>query len=158
MTGLRGPLGKRPGEHLGHRTKAQDEAVTLLKRSSRVAWHQANPDWSAEVRQIYNGLKNSAQAKFFEPSDVAIAYANACQHDAFIKSEGRAGYRSNGQMYSVIMDVWKSLLSTEEARRRLRIELVDDVPEDQKEADPLAEIMQHYKKGLKKSPPATAAA
>lgn len=149
MAGTRGPIGKPSGAHLGNRTKAQEEAITHLKRSARVNWHQADPDWPQEVRQIYLGLKNSATAKFFEPSDVAIAYANACQHASFVNSAGRGGFRSNGQMYSVIMDIWKGLLGTEEARRRLRIELVDEMPDEQK-VDPLREVMEHYKRSSKK--------
>lgn len=158
MAGTRGPIGKATGQHLGHRTRAQEEAITHLKRSQRVSWPAAAPDWPQEVRQIYLGLKNSATAKFFEPSDVAIAYANACQHAAFIAGGGRGGPRSNGQMYSVIMDIWKGLLGTEEARRRLRIELVDEMPDGQK-VDPLREVMDHYKKSMKKRPdtPAIAA-
>lgn len=146
MAGSRGPLGKPHGTKLGHGNgKANEPDVTLLQRSKRVNWYTANPDWHAEARQMYDGLKKSAPAKLFEPSDVAVAYFVCSQMHRFIETG-----RTNGQMFSAIMSAIENLMATEGARRRLRVEIVDSLPDDQKSADdPIAAMMADYAASLK---------
>lgn len=148
MAGSRGPLGKPPGTKLGHGNgKAQEADITLLQRTKRVNWFTADPDWHKEARQMYDGLKKSAPAKLFEPSDVAVAYFVCSQMDRFIETG-----RTNGQMFSAIMSAIENLMATEGARRRLRVEIVDNLPDDMKQTDdPIAALMASYSENLSKA-------
>ena len=151
--GLRGPVGLRSDQETfgHHRTKADLAAVTKAPAGRKVLWPGSLPTWEPEARQMYEGLKASGQAQFFEQSDVAVAFFLACQTQRFLEEGGR-----NGQMFSAIMGGWTDLLATESSRRRLRIELQRDEPKE--EVDPVALIMAQYAQGTKKKPAAEQAA
>lgn len=70
-------------------------------------------------RRFYEALRRSGQAQFFEPSDWTVAELGVVAIDAFV-AEPRAS------MLMAIERLSSSLLATEAARRRLRVELTHE--------------------------------
>lgn len=63
-------------------------------------------------------LTESAQAKYFEPSDWQAARFVAHEMDRYIRSA-----RPSSQMFAALMSAMSDLLVTEGTRRRVRIEI-----------------------------------
>lgn len=70
------------------------------------------------VKDIYESFKNSAQTRYYEPSDWEMLRLNLILLDQQLKA-GRA----NGQIMATIMSQFASLLATEGDRRRIRMEI-----------------------------------
>lgn len=118
---VKGPIPKRSDQKLGHRTEAEKAAVTkvVAQPSGPVrpelgieGVHELAADW-------YEGLRRSAQAEFFQPSD----WAQARIWTELLSRTLKQGERPS----AVLIAAWSSgaaeLLTTEGARRRVRIEL-----------------------------------
>ncbi len=78
----------------------------------------ADPEWHPIAQDLWESLEKSGQARFYEPSDWAIAYS-LCDDLSYYKL---ARVRS-GQMLASIMSALSSLLLTEGDRRRVQVEL-----------------------------------
>lgn len=70
------------------------------------------------VRDLYEGFKNSAQAKYYEPSDWEMIRLTLQLLDNELKAK-----KANGQIIAVIMSTLGDLLATEGSRRRVRMEI-----------------------------------
>ncbi len=70
------------------------------------------------VRQLYEAAKRSAQARYFEPTDWQMLRLTLTFADKLLKSS-----RPSGQMLAVVHSMLGDLLTSEGARRRLRIEV-----------------------------------
>jgi hypothetical protein len=70
------------------------------------------------IREMYISLKESGQARYYEPSD--WQYARFVMHfaDQLIKSA-----RPSGQMLATVQTMMSNLLMTEGDRRRVRLEV-----------------------------------
>lgn len=125
--GTRGPVGKRSDTRT--RRNKTDEAGVEVKNAPAAtgvkppaedrAWHPVIKGW-------YRSLKDSGQSKFYEPSDWQAArftahYASSVLKDAEDK-ESRSALRAASvrQIWSMMGD----LMTTESARRRVRVELI----------------------------------
>ena len=116
--GTRGPVPKRSGDRNGHRSKDEAQAVTSVDLDGEVVIPEADPEWHPIAQDLWESLEKSGQARFYEPSDWAIAYS-LCDDLSYYKL---ARVRS-GQMLASIMSSLSSLLLTEGDRRRVQVEL-----------------------------------
>ncbi|MFD0918885.1 hypothetical protein ACFQ16_03935 [Saccharopolyspora rosea] len=66
----------------------------------------------------YQSLGESAQARYFEPSDWQTSRLVAYSMDRYVRSA-----RPSSQMFAALMSAMSDLLVTEGARRRVRIEI-----------------------------------
>lgn len=135
--GTRGPIAKRSDERLGHETKAELAAVTKAPAARSVPVPAANPEWNAVALKWYRSLKRSGQARFYEPSDWAVAYLTAESlsrdlEEQFVgfrgigRDETEAVYAKiplKGASLSAYAKIMGSLGATEGDRRRMNIEL-----------------------------------
>jgi hypothetical protein len=98
-------------------------------------------DWHPLARKLYNSLRTSGQAQYFEPSDWAMALA-AAEYTTRVMSF----LRVSAEQWRVMWDMWESLLMSEAARRRARIEIEREVAEAESEGNVTA--LDDYKRKL----------
>lgn len=103
-------------------------------------------DWHISAKRWYRSLKSSGQSVFFEPSDWAAAHICA----TILSDEMKRPEPVRANIIAQVNSMMDSLLTTEGARRRLRIELqradVDKQLDDNTQAAIL--MMDRYKKSL----------
>ncbi|MFD8257746.1 hypothetical protein ACFV19_02115 [Streptomyces griseoluteus] len=108
------------------------------KRSSKAA--SPNPRWHPIAKRLWDSLKQSGQADFYQQSDWALAYS-LCEDLSYYKKSGKR----SGQMLQTIYSAFERLLVAEGDRRRVRIELHEPEPEEQSAA---VLAIADYKKDL----------
>lgn len=117
---------KRSHQRHGHRTRAELESVDTSQRGSApIEWPDPDPEWHPIAAEWFTSLPQSGQVVFFEPSDVA--YAKLVAH---AMSTNLHQGRFSSQLFVAVMAGANDCLSTEASRRRLRVELQKDEPED----------------------------
>jgi hypothetical protein len=116
--GTRGPIPKRQAEQMGHRTKAEKSAVETVAASGQVAIPSADPNWHDIAVDWFDSLKASGQAQFFEPSDWAAA-----RYVAEVMTKNLNAGKFSAQLFASVWTAMSELLTTEGARRRVRVEV-----------------------------------
>jgi hypothetical protein len=116
--GVRGPVGKRTNERMGHRTKAEMEAVTKVQVSGSVKQPPAQDHWHDIARNWYVSLSESGQSIYFEPSDWAAA-----QYAAEVMTRNLNSGKFSAQLFGSVWSALQDLMTTEGSRRRMRLEL-----------------------------------
>lgn len=92
------------------------------------------------VRDLYQGMRNSAQSRFFEESDWAYARLTLMFLNDYIKQN-----KPSAMMVSSLDSMLSKLLLTEGDRRRVRLEI--ERTGDQKTAS-VTSIADHYRQQL----------
>jgi len=103
---------------------------------------RADPKWHPTAKRIWEGMKTSGQADFFQNSDWAFAWS--LMDDLTYYKEGGPKGRS-AMMLASVMQGLERLMVTEADRRRARIEL--SAPEEPEESAAVLAIAD-YKKDL----------
>lgn len=112
----RGPVPKRTEER---RRRNKPEGLTRAPAVQGIVEAPLLAEDTAPLaREWYDSLKLSGQSQFYEPSDWLAAKFLAAQMTAHIAS----GYRSAVQ-FAAIWSAMGELLTTEGARRRVRLEI-----------------------------------
>lgn len=119
-----GPVPKRSEERL--RRNKPDVPVIRAQGAPVVVQPRADRAWCKAAKRWYKALGESGQAKFFEPSDWALAQW-ACD---LLTAEMSTGKPPRAAMVAEISGLMETLLTSEGARRRLRVELVRDAEEE----------------------------
>jgi hypothetical protein len=83
--GQHGPVPERSGSTLGHRSKAELDKVTRVRIPTKVSQPRAKAHWEDITKQLYESLKISGQAKWFEPSDWAFALFTMEEINDYVK-------------------------------------------------------------------------
>lgn len=121
--GARGPVPKRSSERV--RRNKDSVKTTKAPGAQKVRVPRADPSWHPLAKSWYNSLKKSGQSQFFEPSDWAYAKFVAYQMTLLCQEK-----RVRAASLQTIMAGMNDLLTTEGARRRVRIELERETPDD----------------------------
>lgn len=114
----RGPVPKRSDRRLGHRAKAEREAATSAPGAAVVSVPAAVESWHPLARDWFDSLAASGQSAYYEPSDWAQARVWAQVLSGVLSSA-----RPSAQMVAAWQTGAAELLTTEGARRRVRLEL-----------------------------------
>jgi hypothetical protein len=119
--GTRGPIGKRDDERI--RRNTPDVPTTTISVIGAVA----PPELDIElphplVVDMYESLRDSAQARYFEPSDWQYARLTMYAVNDMLKGKGDEK-RISPMMLASVNSMLSSLLVTEGDRRRVRIEV-----------------------------------
>lgn len=138
--GSRGPVPKRSEER--RRRNKPEHPVTSAPGAQSVSIPEPCKDWHPIARQLWDSLAVSGQARFYEPSDWAVAYSLMDDISFYKTSRKRSG-----QMLTAIMSGLSTLLLTEGERRRVGIELSRPATEEQL-ASPGVEEMEKWRKKL----------
>lgn len=121
--GTRGPIPKRSDERI--RRNEDEGPVEILSVQGDVDIPDLNmPEAHPLVVDWYDSLKDSAQSKYYEPSDWQTARIVAHFLDSEVKS-----FKANGQMVATLHSFMTDLLVSEGARRRVRLEIERNVAE-----------------------------
>lgn len=126
-----GPPPKRESQR--RRANKSDVPVERATAAAKVRVPAADREWHPVAKQLYDSLKKSGQAQFFEPSDWGTAWV-LCEsisremkpQPIGITDEGEpvmAKLPPKGASLAAWLKALSSLLATEGDRRRLRIEL-----------------------------------
>jgi hypothetical protein len=117
--GARGPVPKRSSQRRRTNKPEGGEITTAPSRAVRVAPPPAESRWHPLVRDWYDSLAESGQSRFYEPSDWAQAKIWA----ELLSRELKKRSRISAQMIAAWAAGATELLTTEGARRRMRLEL-----------------------------------
>ena len=110
-----GPLPKRSTERR-RRNKVPGETTIVM--DGKVSIPALPKDAHPIARRWYNALKQSGQTQLFEPSDWAAALYVA---EAMTRS--LRGPRFSAQLFGTVWTAMDGLLTTEQARRKARVEV-----------------------------------
>lgn len=139
--GARGPVPNREDDLARPRArKGSDEQPVTKGEMKPVKIPNADRDWHPIARKLWDSLKTSGQADFYQNSDWAFAYS-LCEDLSHYKSSGKR----SGQMLQTIYSSFERLLVAEGDRRRVRIELTELTPEQDSAA---VVAIADYKKEL----------
>lgn len=137
-----GPVPKRSDERI--RRNKPDRPIEKVSVLGAVGIPDLGLDEPHNVTaDLYQALLDSAQSKYFEPSD--WAYARFCLHfaDKLLKQA-----RPSGQVLATVHSMLSDLLVSEGSRRRFRIEIERADPEH---ADDVMDIATLFKQRLSQS-------
>lgn len=131
MAGVKGRGGPPPKRSTQRRRQNKVEGLEQAASDGLVRGPELVGEHSAQGRRMWEALRRSGQAQFFEPSDWAQAELLIMAIDSFVE-------RPSAMMLASINTMSGTLLITEGDRRRARLELerapvdtgpVDDVPD-----------------------------
>jgi hypothetical protein len=113
-----GPVPMRVAELNKHSHRVNDQ-VDTVKVDGEVPVPDLNiPDAHDIVLEMWEAAKNSAQKRYYEPTDWQQLRLVLVFADKLLKSS-----RPSGQMLAVVHSMLGDLLTSEGSRRRLRIEV-----------------------------------
>lgn len=104
--------------------KGGDQQETKRGVMKDVRWKQPDPDWHPVARDLYLSARSSGQADWYQNSDIHLLWS-LCDDLSHYKKSGRR----SAQMAAVIYTAFGNLLLTEGDRRKARIELTEQKPE-----------------------------
>lgn len=118
--GTRGPIPKPVDKRLGHRSKAEKEAVTRAASGSSEVLEPlpASEDWHPIARHLYDSLAKSGQVEFYEYSDWAYAF-----YVTEMASRSLFSPVVNAQLVATVTSSLNDLLVSVGSRRRAALEL-----------------------------------
>jgi hypothetical protein len=133
--GARGPVPNRSGDLSRDRDVNRSDRAPLSKGKSRPATiPAADPTWHPIALMLWNAAIESGQTDFYESSDYALLYSLCEDLSTYkkpsIDKDGNEYVKRNGQILATIYSALGDLLISEGQRRRLRLELEDEVEED----------------------------
>lgn len=137
--GSRGVIPKRQAER---RRRNLEGRADIVRRDGAVRVPPAPQDLHPIARRWYRSLSSSGQSGFFEPSDWAAAL-----YVAEAMTRNLNAPRFSGPMFTAVWDALESLLTTEQARRRSRLE-VQRAVNDEAEKRPGVTAIDEYRRSL----------
>lgn len=137
----RGPVPKRSDQRV---RRNKSEGLSVVKSSggrSKVKVPNVKPGWHPLMKDWYRSLKESGQAQFYQPSDWQTA-----QLVCHVMSEAlNSGEPVKASLLAEFNAVAASLMTTEGARRRLRLELQSPGAAGDSDSDGTVSIMEAYR-------------
>lgn len=120
--GERGPVPKRSTERRRRNADSKVETVVipaLGPPTSKVEPPKVSSRWHPMAKDWFNSLSESGQSQFFEPSDW-----QAARYVAEVMSRNlRQQAKFSSVLFQVVWSAMSDLLTTEGARRRVRMEI-----------------------------------
>ena len=132
---MSGPVPNRSEDLARPRERKGKDIVPVTKGELRkVRIPAADSKWHPIAKRLYNSLKVSGQADFYQQSDWALAWSicedlSVYKQPRYDRITGEEYYKRSGQMLQTIYTAMERLLVTEGDRRRVRIELSAPEPE-----------------------------
>lgn len=143
-----GPPPKR-SDHRRRRNKEGGEVEKLNVKNPEVDAPAAREGWHPLIADWYQSLIDSAQARYFEPSDWAHAQLIAYLFSNALIEKEQEDRKLPAMMIQTLFSEMSKLMTTEGERRRLRLEVErgnDGVDPDHAE---VTSIMANYGRNLK---------
>lgn len=122
--GARGPVPKHSSQRRRKNKDSEPEKAPAVTGAD-VQVPPAQKSWAPAAKRWYESLADSGQSQFFEPSDWQAAQIIAGELSIYLRSKKRSA-----MMFSHLWSAMTELLTTEGARRRLKIELEREAPDE----------------------------
>ena len=130
--GARGPVPKRSSQRRRRNKESKPQTVKVKTRAKQAPSSPAqlvpqpapNGNWHPEAKRWYASLAESGQAHFFEPSDWQAAHFLAGEISTYLRAK-----KKSAMMFSYIWGAMADMLTTEGARRRVKMEIERQPPE-----------------------------
>lgn len=116
--GTRGPIPKRAAQRLGHLTNAEKSATETVRMVGAVPVPTPDRSWHRVARDWYKSLADSGQAQHYEPSDWQAARFVAFEMSRMLNAD-----MISPTMFKALWTAMSELLTTEGARRRVKLEV-----------------------------------
>ena len=113
-----GPVPKRSDQRRRRQGASATPIVHAAASSTPSEWQPVPAWWDNIAARWYLSLQDSGQSAFYEPSDRATAF-----YVAESMSRSLGGERMSATLFAAVMSAMDTLLTTEGARRRARVEL-----------------------------------
>lgn len=126
----RGPVPKRTDQRARRNKTPEGAEVVRLTTTSQVKPPAEDKSWHITAKRWFRSLKKSSQNQFYEQSDWAYAQLAADLLSAEMNRD-----KPRAVMVSQILSMMDNLLTSEGARRRVRIELVRAGQDEDQVAD-----------------------
>lgn len=125
--GVRGPVNYRTEELSRERDANRGGDRPDVKRGTLrpVVIPDAPEEWHPTAKRLYNALKESGQADFFQQSDWAFAYS-VCEDVSTLKFYQLSSGKPHAESMKALYNALGNLMFTEADRRRLRVELMEE--------------------------------
>lgn len=123
--GSRGPVPKHSEDRKRRNADSVVETEKVVIESQDVVIPEADANWHPIAVRLWDSLAISGQARFYEPSDWALAYSLMDDLTYY-----KCATKRSGQMLASIYSQMSSLLITEGDRRRVGIELARKTSEE----------------------------
>lgn len=117
-----GPIPKR-SEHRRRRNKEGGEVEKLNVKNPFVDMPDADESWHPMIIDWYNSLKESAQARMYEPSDHQHARLVAYLFSTALREKEQEDRKLPAMLLQTLFAEMSKLMTTEGERRRLRLEI-----------------------------------
>ena len=141
--GARGPVPKRSTERRRRNTESKVETVEVLPSiAPRVVAPAAKSTWHPIAKEWYDALRESGQSVFYEPSDWAAARYVAEAMSINLRQQKKF----SAVLFASVLSAMSDLLTTEAARRRVRLEI--ERPNPTEGAKPGVTAIADYRKRL----------
>lgn len=125
--GSRGPVPSRTEDLSRDRDANRAGSVPVTKGKAKPATiPEPDPNWHKIAKMLWDSALESGQSDYYQSSDYAMLY-HLCDDLSVYKN---AKQRSS-MMFQAFQSMFESLLLTEGARRRVRIELESEETEDE---------------------------
>lgn len=142
---MSGPIPNRSEDLSRERDANRSNRPPLKKGQMRpVSIPNAPRDWHPTCRRLWESLKTSGQADFFQNSDWAYAYS-ILEDFSFQKNAQAEGKRMSSETIKTLYGGLDRLMMTEAERRKARVEL--DEPDSGEDTKGQA-MVRNYKQGL----------
>lgn len=132
-----GPVPNRSENLARPRSRKGSDAGPEVKKGELrpVEIPEADPEWHAIAKMMWQSLIDSGQADFYQQSDWAFAYSlcedlSIYKEPRVYKETGEVYHKRSPEMLKALMSGMSNLLMTEADRRRVRIELSEPEPEE----------------------------
>jgi hypothetical protein len=132
--GERGPVPKHSSQRRRTNKGSRPERAPISALAD-VEAPPAQKSWAPAAKRWYESLAESGQAQFFEPSDWQAAQIIAGELSTYLRAKKRSA-----MMFSHLWSAMTDLLTTEGARRRLKIEIDREVPDEDGDAADVAKL------------------
>lgn len=147
--GQRGPVPRRSSERRRRNKDSKTQKVKAApaassrtrKPAARVRRPAVSKHWHPIAKSWFTSLGESGQAQFYEPSDW-----QAARYVAEVMSKQLKAAKPSAQMFAALWSAMTDLLTTEGARRRVRLEIEREVDPDKVPAGVTA--LDEYRKSL----------
>lgn len=135
--GARGPVPKRSSER---RRRNRDSRPDKVQVEGEVEIPEPDEGWHPIARDWFVSLTESGQARYFEPSDWASA-----RYVAEVMTKNLNQGRFSSMLFTAVWSAMQDLLTTEAARRRVRLEVERGVRD---ESPARVTVLDEYRRRL----------
>lgn len=137
--GSRGPTPKRSSERRRRNKESKPQKATV--KGATVARPRVSSHWHPIAKSWFTSLAESGQAQFYEPSDWQAARYVAETMTRHMEME-----KPSAQLFAGIWSAMSELLTTEGARRRVRLEIERETGGD--DSDDNVTALSEYRQRL----------